>query len=312
VSASDESRLRYQWGRVSRHLHWARTEGIGKLIEEDQLDPVRRASLAWDRWRWVRSEHPERGRGTAVFLVGVQRSGTNMMLQGLESCPQIEVHNENDRRAFDRYRLKPEAVRPIVAASRCQLVLFKPLCDSQDVVRVLDDPALVRPAKAIWAVRSVDGRVRSSVAKFGDANRQALADIAATGLPNARWEAGGLDEPLLDLVRGLDPAKLTAESASALFWYLRNDLYFRLGLDQRPDVTLARYDDFVQAPEPSMRALCDFLEFPYADRLIKHIDARTAGRRPPLEIDPRVRALCDELTARVDATTTQRTGGPAH
>jgi len=301
----------YQWARVTRHVGWIRTEGLAKLIEEDQLDPVRRASVAWSKWRWLRSASRPPGGATAVFLVGLQRSGTNMMLRGLESCPEFEVHNENDARAFDRFRLRVTAVPSIVSSSRSHYVLFKPLCDSHAVTTLLDDCALPKPPKAIWAYRGVDGRVRSSVAKFGDANRRALTSIADRGLADGRWEAGGLDEEALGLIRGIDPARLSPESAAALFWYLRNSLYFTLGLDRRADVTLASYDRFVAEPEVSMRALCMFLGFPYAPHLIAHVDARSASAGRPLVLDKRIRALCDELTGRLEAGVGRTVNGPS-
>jgi hypothetical protein len=36
----------------------------------------------------------------ALFLVGVQRSGTNMMAHGLDEAPEFEVYNEGNVKAF--------------------------------------------------------------------------------------------------------------------------------------------------------------------------------------------------------------------
>ena len=38
--------LRWQLFRVRRHVGWARTQGLGRLIEEDQLDPFERIPAA--------------------------------------------------------------------------------------------------------------------------------------------------------------------------------------------------------------------------------------------------------------------------
>ena len=97
------SRLGFE---LRRHVRWAREEGIGKLVEEDQLNVLERAPVA-ARKVWWRSTHGvEAGLSTPVFLVGVQRSGTNMVVRGLERSPEFAVHNENDRRVFHRYELK--------------------------------------------------------------------------------------------------------------------------------------------------------------------------------------------------------------
>ena len=39
---SSASTIRWFLFRLRRHLGWARTQGIGRLIEEDELNPVER------------------------------------------------------------------------------------------------------------------------------------------------------------------------------------------------------------------------------------------------------------------------------
>jgi hypothetical protein len=102
----DASRRDRTRTRLQRHVQWVRRDGIARIIEEDRLDPRERARDAYARARWRRRSGLTPGSATAVFLVGVQRSGTNMVVRGLESNPAIEVHNENDRRVFDRFRLR--------------------------------------------------------------------------------------------------------------------------------------------------------------------------------------------------------------
>ncbi|MBV9664008.1 MAG: hypothetical protein JOZ37_08580, partial [Actinobacteria bacterium] len=184
----DERGLRRWRTRVGRHLRWARTEGVAKLAEEDDLNPVTRVADAARRWRWRRQHGVQPGQATPVWLVGVQRSGTNMVVQGLTASPAFEVHNENDRRAFEHFRLRPDPiVRAIILSSRHRYVLFKPLCDSHrvDELLALDTPM---PGRAIWAYRDVDDRVRSALAKFGDNNLQVLRQIA-DGTGTGRWQA---------------------------------------------------------------------------------------------------------------------------
>jgi hypothetical protein len=276
-----------------------RRDGIARIIEEDRLDPRERARDAYARARWRKRSGLAPGSATAVFLVGVQRSGTNMVVRGLESNPAIEVHNENDRRVFDRFRLRDnEVVRATVERSRHRFVLLKPLCDSHRTDELLDDLRLSQPPRAIWAYRSVDGRVRSAVAKFGDVNRRVLAEIAA-GRGGDRWQAQRLSEETLELIRKVDPASLSPESGAALFWYARNALLFDTGLDTRPDVMVVSYDALVQAPHETMQPLCRFLGMDFDPAYAAHVDSRAAhGRR--VEIDDTVRAACDELTQRLD------------
>jgi hypothetical protein len=285
--------------KAARHLRWARQDGISALIEEDDLRPIGRASRAWRKWCWRRSHGVEQGTAMPVWLVGVQRSGTNMVVRGLEESPEVEVHNENDGAAFERFQLRPDAVvRQIILESRHGYVLFKPLCDSHrvDELLALDTPT---PGRAIWAYRGVDGRVRSALAKFGDTNLRVLTEIAA-GRADDMWQARRLSAETLDLIRSFAWGSMTPASAAALFWYVRNNLFFELGLHTRDDVLLCSYDDLVADPEPGTRALADFLGMDWHRGLAAHIERRDARRTAaPLDLDPRVRRLCDDLETRL-------------
>ena len=191
-------------------------------------------------------------------------------------------------------------IRRIVTRSGQRYVLFKPLCDSHRAVDLLDRIETPTPGRAIWAYRDVDGRVHSAIAKFGPANLHALKRIAS-GSGDGMWQAGGLRAEDLELVRRFDYGAMSPESAAALFWYLRNSLYFTLGLDRRPDVLLVSYGAMVADAAAETRRVCDFLGLAYRPALHEHVDARASGSRTPLSIDGEVRRLCDDLAARLDA-----------
>ena len=302
----DQPAPRRLLGRVTRHIHWARDQGVGRLIEEDQLNPFERIPLAVRKARWRRA-HDVAPNAIPVVVVGVQRSGTNMLVRGLERSPEFEVRNENDD-AFERFLLRPDpVVRALVEESGHRYVLFKPLCDSHRIGAILDGLGTPSPGRAIWAYRDVRGRVRSAVQKFGSANLDALRRIAA-GEGDRMWQAGGLGPERLELIRSFDYDRVSPESAAALFWFLRNSLYFDLGLDTRSDVALASYGATVEGPEQAMRVLCEVLDFPYQPALIAHIDARSSRPAVPLELDPRVAELCAGLEARLDAAYEHATG----
>ncbi len=296
--------------RVRRHWRWGREQGFRRLVEEDRLNPIERVPVAIHKWRWRRA-HSISPMATPVYLVGLQRSGTNMLVRGLEAAPEVEVRNENDRAAFRDFLLRPNPViRELVARSGHRLVLLKPLCDAHRTNELLDTMGTPAPGRAIWAFREVDGRVRSAIAKFGDANLRVLAEIAGGG-GRDRWQAGGLSESSLALISRFDYAVMTPASAAALFWYVRNSLYFELGLDRRNDVLLVSYDRMVDNPEREMRRICGFLNFPYDPRLVAHIEPRGHHGRSKLEIDPLVRRHCDELTARLAAAFDESAARPS-
>jgi Sulfotransferase domain len=296
-----ESPVRYAAGRIRRHLHWARTQGLGRLLEEDDLNPIPRASRQVAKWRWRRAQGAEPGTATAVLLVGLQRSGTNMVVRGLERAPQFEVYNENHSAAFDRFQLRPiDQIRGLLEASRYLYVLFKPLCDSHRTPELLEALRTRSAPRALWVYRSAEGRARSAVAKFGDQNLRVLRELAE-GRGRERWQAQRLSLDSLKLIEGLDWSSVDPVSAAALFWYVRNRLYFELGLDKRPDVLLVSYDAMVAAPAAEMRRICGFLDFPYHPRLVAGITARPPAIIPAVGLQPEIAARCAELTAELEA-----------
>jgi len=308
VPRSDVTWAAYALGRLWRHAAWIRTEGLARLIEEDQLNPLDRVGSRLARRRWRRANPIGPGGAMPVLLVGLQRSGTNMLVRGLERDPAFEVHGENSAAAFHRFRLRPDPViRALVERSRHRYVLLKPLCDSHRTADLLDRLGTAMPPRALWVYRSVDGRARSALAKFGDANLRALRAVAAGD--RRRWQAQGLSRESLELIAGFDWDRMDPASAAALFWYVRNRLVFELGLDRRSDVLLVSYDAVVARPEPELRRLCAFLNVPWTPHLATGITAR---ERPVtrLDIHPAIRARCDQLASALDAVA-QRVATPS-
>lgn len=286
--------------KVVRRVHWARTEGLGRIIEEDRLDPRPRLRAARRKRAWRRAHGSTAGAAVPVYVVGLQRSGTNMLMRGLDEAPETEVRNENDKQLFERFRIRsPEVLRRTVLASRQQFVFVKPICDSHLLDHYLDLEGL-RPGRALWVYRDVDSRARSEVSKFGPANLWALRDIAA-GLGEQRWQGERLPAAAVELITSFDLETMSPHTAAALFWVVRNGLYFDLGFSARDDVALVSYDAFARDPEAEMRRLCAFVGVTYRPELDEHVDRRVSHGSGRLDIDPRVRELADAMGARLDA-----------
>ena len=294
--------------KVVRRVHWARTEGFGRIVEEDRLDPRPRVRAAWRKHRWRAAHDARPGAAVPVYVVGLQRSGTNMLMRGLDEAPETEVRNENDSALFDRFRIRStDTLRRTVLASRQQVVFVKPICDSHLLDTYLDLDGLA-PGRGLWVYRDVDARARSEVSKFGPANLWALRDISA-GLGDQRWQGERLPPAALDLIRSFDLETMTEHTAAALFWVVRNGLFFDLGFDARDDVQLVSYDAFAADPPAEMRRLCEFVGLPYRSELDEHVDRRVSHGSGRLDLEPRVRELAEAMGARLDAHRLARAGG---
>jgi hypothetical protein len=288
--------------RIRQNWRWSKAHSWSNLIEEHDLNPLVRGRRAIRKTWWRMAQRGEKATPAPLFLVGVQRSGTNLLAHGLDELPEFHVYNEGNTKAFENYRIRAlPTIERLVGKSRARFVLFKPLCDSHRTPELL---AHFGPrARAIWAYRNVDGRVRSAIAKFGDSNLRVLRAFAAgeEQKPWNTWQIAGLSAESADFIRSFDLDRLSAESGAALFWYLRNALYFELELDRRTDTMLVDYDALLAEPERVATGVCRFLEIPYRPAMIGSIDPRRPSQRPPLPIDPRIRERCTALKARLDA-----------
>lgn len=305
VRLADLPPLAHTLGRVRKNIGWIRDRGWAPFLEEHELDPRLRLPQALARHRWRQTCRVAPGAAAPVLVVGLQRSGTNMLVRALGSLPEIEVRSENDRRVFRRYQLRPAAeVRALITASRHRYVVLKPLCDSHRAGELLDELAVRAAGRAIWMYRGYEGRAQSSLAKFGDSNLAVLRELGGTGPP--RWQLQRLSPESLEVIAGFDLASMSPASGAVLWWYVRNQLYFELGLHQRDDVTLISYDALVADPPSAMRPLCAFLDITYGPRLVKGLARRPPAGRGTLELDPRLRGYCDELQERLDAAAREK------
>jgi hypothetical protein len=286
--------------RLQRHWRWGRQEGFGRLVEEDQLDPRARLAGSMRRRDWRRRYPITPGTTTPVLLVGLQRSGTNMVARALEANAEFEVRNENDGAAFDRFQLRPlPVIRDLVKRSGQRFLVLKPLIDSHRVDELLAGLETPSPGRALWTYRNVDGRVRSALSKFGDQNLQVVRAIAE-GRGAELWQARRLTDEARNLIQGLDIDKVTTETASAVIWYMRNSLYFELGLDRRGDCLLVSYDRLLEDPEREVHRMCAFLDTEFQPAMAAGIARRPPNVRGELAIDPAVRQRCSELEKRLE------------
>ena len=101
---------------------------------------------------------------------------------------------------------------------------------------------------------------------------------------------------------------LSNEDAACLYWYLRNQLYFELALDQDPRVLIVQYEDAVLNKERGFRRIFDFLGFPYDPAVIGDVFTSSVRKNAPPDIDPAIREVCDALTVRLDAEYARTSG----
>lgn len=233
-----------------------------------------------------------------VFVAGVQRSGTNMLMELLEWSRWTDVYHETDPRAFSNYLMRPRGViRALAARSPAPTFVIKTLCELDELRELMRE---FEPAKTLWIVRRFDDTVTSAVRSFP--NFASQVHRLAKDKTAAEWRGNGMSDQTQQLLRQLDHAELSDTSGAALMWYYRNVLFFELGLQVDPRVRLLFYEDLVGDPVGTMQKIFDFLGLPdWSPRVTRYVYAKSVGKSRLDAIEPRVRELCDSLYARFEA-----------
>lgn len=234
-----------------------------------------------------------------IFLVGCQRSGTNMFHRVVGSSKMALVYNEDARRAFKNYRLREaRTIERLIERCPAPVVFFKPLCDSQWVDQILD----THPgSKAIWMYRHYPDVVNSMIRMWGNHQRDTIRHIVEGAWETLGWRGERLSPQNLERIRSLYREDLTDHEGGILVWYLRNSFFFELDLQQDARVVTVKYDDLVRDPGGLFPPIFEFMGAPFEAGFTKGVSTQSIRREPAPEISPDIRQLADEMMSRLDA-----------
>ena len=258
--------------------------------------PVRIRHALWRRGKALRQRVLPRPVAQHVFVAGMQRSGTNLLMDVLDASLATQVFHETDPRAFDRYEMRNLAViRQLAQASPAPVFVIKALCELDRIRSLMDT---FSPAKTLWMVRDWRDSASSAVKSFGNfvPQWQRLAHGDADD-----WRGRGMSPATRELLAALYRPDASEAEGAAIMWFYRNVLFFEQLLAADPRVRLVFYEDLVRDPAREVAALYDFLDLPVSAGVAGRIHARSVRQRAPADISPAVTALCDELLARFRA-----------
>jgi hypothetical protein len=231
-----------------------------------------------------------------VFVAGMQRSGTNMMMDVLERSYESDVFQESDRRAFDNYKMRDRAViHSLAEQSPAPVFIIKSLCELQELSSLMGEFA---PAKALWMMRHYEDVVNSMLVSFRNQARQVQRIVENRG-DDGWWLGRGMSETTYALLEKLVHPNMNDASAAALQWYIRNILFFEQGLNSDPRTMPVGYESLVSNPQEQFKRVFVFLGLQYSPRVVSNVFANSVRRRRPPDIEPQVRAVCEELNERI-------------
>jgi len=258
---------------------------------------VRIRHAIWRQGKALRQRLRPRPVAQYVFVAGMQRSGTNLLMDVLDASAATQVFHETDPRAFERYEMRDLAViRQLAQHCPAPVFVIKALCELDRIKHLMDT---FRPAKTVWVVRDWRDSVSSAIKSFGNFvpqwSRLARGDAGD-------WRGRGMSEATRELLAALYHPDASEAEGAAVMWFYRNALFFEQQLAADSRVRVVFYEDLVQHAEREVETVYGFLGLQgFNQRVAGRIHARSVKHRSPPDIAPAVAALCDELLARFRA-----------
>ncbi len=265
----------------------------------------RKSERVWSEYRLARAKRryrrhlSEQTKATTAFVLGCQRSGTNMLLRTLGRSLDVDKVEETDRRCFGDCRvMDQDTCAALVARSTARCVVFKPICDSHRALELLTEHP---GSKAVWIFRSYQDVANSAVRYWGDQTLRFIQDLLQGGgdWGVAQWNR---EKVTVECVRDLQQAAsdgLNPHGAAALFWYMRNLTFFDQELENQSATLLVRYEALVAEPTAEFKRLCEFLDIRFDSGMVRGILAKSRSKQsfPPVSLG--VQTLCEGMMKRL-------------
>lgn len=243
---------------------------------------------------------PTSSKEVIVLVVGVQRSGTNMLMEVFERSWRFSAFHDHDPRAFVNFQPRGlDVVRAAFERESARWIAFKPMTEMHRLRSMLD--ALVDRGRGergvgLWMLRRMDDVVASHVKRWSgmpESMRRIASDPAWDD-----WRAGGLSPESRELIRRFASGDIDNETACALFWYVRNIQFFEQGYASMPDVALVPYEHSVADPSVRFGSLFQRMGLPFDAGMTRHVHEAGMARAVRPAVHPEVRALCEDLERR--------------
>jgi len=242
-----------------------------------------------------------RNKKTILFIFGVQRSGTSVTFHSLRKLFGVKGYNEFSEltvNGLEKLRF-PEfsEVQTVIRSTLHPYVVSKPLVESQQANIVLSK---IQNSRGLWMYRNYKDVVNSFHKKFGDGVGHHHLDLIREG-QNANWRAERVPNHLKELVEECYTDLLSNQDATALYWFVRNSLYFEYDFKSITNLKLLKYEHFMLNTDFCISRICDLWDYNYQlnfEKLQFNTDSINKGKN--VELSPKIDVLCEGLLSKMD------------
>ncbi|MEO0575363.1 MAG: sulfotransferase [Pseudomonadota bacterium] len=238
-----------------------------------------------------------------VFVTGMQRSGTTMLMNTFQLHEHAQVHDEAaDSHVFDDYRIRDmQTLEKSIERSKYPFVCYKIISDSHILTDFL---ARFPTSRVLWAYRSATDNADSQLKKFPHATR--AIKLVCEDKPGGGWFAEGCSEATVNTLRGLDRSAFSEFDYACLVWWARNILYFEGEHEHHPRVRLLQYEETARDPHAMMRSVQNWIGIPVSQGAARFVHARSVAKKDLPPLDEHVARLCSDLEARMNTLCKQQ------
>jgi hypothetical protein len=239
-----------------------------------------------------------------LFVFGCQRSGTTATIDGLKTLEGCHVYDEintetnfgyPEREEGQAIRLKPaEELKELFQQRAESLLICKPIVESQNAAKILSE---FDGSRAIWMLRHYQDVVASMLKKWvPEVGFHLLHSIE--NQESNDWRSENVGNHIRAMVHYfLTEMELQPADAAAVFWWVRNSLYFQQDLHLNTSMRLLRYEKLVTGERSLEDAISD-LGIPIL-KIPSFYHSRSVAKGSEIVIRPEVRACCEELYQRL-------------
>jgi hypothetical protein len=241
---------------------------------------------------------------TILFIFGCQRSGTTLLAEIFErDFDHTKVYHEFSHLSSEdkKYgiRLNPlHIVKTQIDNSRPPFIVIKPIVESQNALKLLD---YFENAKALWAYRHYKDVAVSNLEKWGYKNGINNLRPIIEGQPY-NWRSENVSKYTKDIVRKYFSEDMNPYDAAALFWFVRNRLFFEMDLDKKENILTCKYDELIDNPLRTMSNLYKFSGYIYPfSEIPVNVYSESKGRGTNIKLSQEIESLCHNMLSKLES-----------